>query len=597
MQKKKYIHYENLPLQTKFGYIRYVEFISNIYPVGEKKVIQCNFRDITDRKLAEERQKFLTDEEHKQRVFSEALTKNALSLNSTLRTEEVLDAIIDSIQNAIPYEAASIVLFEERHGRIVRSKGFAEKGFSTYLEQNLFDYSKYPTIQKMIDTGSYVLIPDTRNEPIWIHDEKSPWKILSCVETPIKEEDKVIGFVTLNSSIAGFYTNEHAQQLMTFTDQVSNALKNARLFENTQRRMRRMNSLTLIGQAINSSLDINVSLEVVLMQTLEQLGADAADILLANYVSNSLAFAKAKGFRSNEISKSNLSLGTGFSGQAVLERKIISIPDLRSAPESYFRNSLIDNEGFISYYCVPLITKGLLKGVMEIYFRKVHQADQEWLEFLEMLGQQTAIAINNAELLNSLQASNNDLRNVYDATLMSWVEALDMRDKVTEGHSLWVTKKTLLLAKIMGIEDKHMINVKRGALLHDIGKISISDSILNKTGPLSEEEWNSMRKHPQYAYQLLSKIKYLKDALDIPYCHHEKWDGSGYPRGLKGEAIPKVARIFAVINVWNALISDRPYRPAWSQEKALKYIQDQSGIHFDPQVVKVFIDNIKLLID
>jgi len=497
--------------------------------------------DITERKQAEERQKILSEEEHKQRIFSEALTRNVLGLNTTLKTDEILDVIIDNIHNVIPYEAASIILIEGGYGKIVHSRGFAEKGFSTYLEQNISDFSKYLTIQKMIDSGSYVLIPDTRNDPIWIQDEQASWKILSCVEVPIKEDDKVIGFVTLNSSIPNFYNQEHAQQLMAFTDQISIAMKNARLFENTQRRMKRMNAMTLINQAINSSLDINVSLEVVLMQTMEHLGADASDILLVNYLSNTLTFAKAKGFRTNEITKSNLGLGAGLTGQAVLERKIISIPDLRSAPESYFRNLLISKEGFISYYSVPLITKGMLKGVMEIYFRKEYEADQEWLEFLEMLGQQTAIAINNAELLNSLQVSNNDLKNAYDATLQGWVEALDLRDQETEGHSLRVTKKALLLAKLMNIEDKDMINIKRGALLHDIGKISISDSILNKPVPLSEEEWKIMRKHPEYAFQLLSKTKYLKDALDIPYCHHEKWDGSGYPRGLNGEAIPKAA--------------------------------------------------------
>jgi HD-GYP domain-containing protein (c-di-GMP phosphodiesterase class II) len=158
-----------------------------------------------------------------------------------------------------------------------------------------------------------------------------------------------------------------------------------------------------------------------------------------------------------------------------------------------------------------------------------------------------------------------------------------------------VTDITLQLAKLMNMEDKEMTKIKVGALLHDIGKISISDSILNKPGPLSEEEWKIMRKHPEYAFQILSKTKYLRDALDIPYCHHEKWDGSGYPRGLKGEAIPKAARVFAVVDVWDTLISNRLYRPAWSQEKALEYIQEQSGSHFDPQVVNVFVNNLKSL--
>ncbi len=590
---EKMTHY--IRLQAVPGFEdSFARVIVSVMDITDRKMAEQSLQnELIKRTLAEERQRFLMEQEHSQRVFSEALTKNALSLNSSLKSEELLDSIIKNIQNVIPFEAVSIIMIEEGHGKIVRSLGFAEKGFSSYLEQNLFDYSKYPTIQEMINSGSFILIPDTQASSTWVHDDNSPWKILSCVEAPIKEDDKVIGFVTLNSSKSNFYTEEHAHQLTAFTDQVSIAMKNARLFEGTQRRMKRMNAMTLIDQAINSSLDINVSLEVVLMQALEQLGVDAADILLVNHVSNSLTFAKARGFKTSEITKSKLSLGAGLSGQAIMERRIVAIPDLKSAPESYFRNLLIEKEEFVSYYCVPLITKGMIKGVMEVYFRKPFDADAEWLEFLEMLAQQSAIAINNAELLNSLQISNNDLKNAYDSTLQGWVEALDLRDKENEGHSSRVTDATLRLAIHFNFEDKEITGIKRGALLHDIGKISISDTILNKPGPLSEDEWIIMRKHPEFAFQLLSKTRYLRDALDIPYCHHEKWDGSGYPRGLKGEAIPLAARIFAIVDVWDALISDRPYRSAWSREKALEYIQEQSGKQFDPRVVKVFVDYLK----
>ena len=398
----------------------------------------------------------------------------------------------------------------------------------------------------------------------------------------------MIGFLNLDSATPGFYSEDHAKVLMSFSEQVSTALKNARQFEETQRRMDRMQAMTQIDLAINSSLDINVSLEIVLIQAKDKLNADAVDILQVNNGTNSLVFSKAKGFKTDEIRKANFRLGTGLPGRAVLERALIAIPDLRSAPESYFRNLLVEREGFASYYCAPLITKGELKGVMEIYFREPFNADQEWREFLEMLAQQTAIAINNAELLNSLKVSNADLMNAYETTLKGWVDALDMRDHETEGHTRRVTELSLQLALRMGIKDSEIVNFERGALLHDIGKVGISDMILNKPGPLTEEEWVIMRQHPLYAFQLLSKSKYLIPALDIPYCHHEKWDGSGYPRGLKGEAIPLAARIFAVVDVWDALISDRPYRKAWTQKKALDHIQEQSGIHFDPKVVSAF---------
>jgi HD-GYP domain-containing protein (c-di-GMP phosphodiesterase class II) len=141
----------------------------------------------------------------------------------------------------------------------------------------------------------------------------------------------------------------------------------------------------------------------------------------------------------------------------------------------------------------------------------------------------------------------------------------------------------------MNITDSQLTHIRRGALLHDIGKMGVPDSILLKTDGLTDEEWDKMRKHTDFAYDMLSSIRYLQPALDIPYCHHEKWDGSGYPRGLKGEQIPIAARIFAVADVWDAITSDRPYRKGWSKEQALEHIKEQSGKYFDPQVVEEFL--------
>src|SRR4030095_309227 len=148
----------------------------------------------------------------------------------------------------------------------------------------------------------------------------------------------------------------------------------------------------------------------------------------------------------------------------------------------------------------------------------------------------------------------------YDSTIEGWSRALDLRDRETEGHTIRVTEMTLKIARIAGMADAELVHLKRGALLHDIGKMGIPDAILLKPDKLETEEWVIMRRHPVYAYELLLPIEYLQPSLDIPYCHHEKWDGSGYPRGLKGEQIPLAARLFAVIDVWDALRSDRPYR-------------------------------------
>jgi putative nucleotidyltransferase with HDIG domain len=231
--------------------------------------------------------------------------------------------------------------------------------------------------------------------------------------------------------------------------------------------------------------------------------------------------------------------------------------------------------------------------VLEIFHRRPLQFYPEWLDFLQTLAGQAAIAIDNATLFENLEDANRELLQAYDATIEGWSRALDLRDKETEGHTLRVTEMTLILAHKFNFADEELQHIRWGALLHDIGKLGVPDSILLKPGTLTEEESVNMRKHPTLAYEMLLPIHYLQAALDIPYCHHEKWDGTGYPRALKGEAIPLAARLFAIVDVWDALTNDRPYRAAWTREEATQYIIDQSEKHFDPKVVEPFLDLVR----
>jgi putative nucleotidyltransferase with HDIG domain len=212
---------------------------------------------------------------------------------------------------------------------------------------------------------------------------------------------------------------------------------------------------------------------------------------------------------------------------------------------------------------------------------------------MNALAGQAIIAIDNAQLFENLQYSNQELSLAYDTTLEGWGKALELRDKETEGHTRRVTDLTLKLARQMGIAESKLLHIRRGALLHDIGKMGVPDRILRKEGKLTEKEKIEMRKHPQHAYDMLHPIHYLQPAIEIAYCHHEWWDGSGYPQGLKGEAIPLAARIFAIVDVWDALLSDRPYRNAWTNKRTLKYIKDLSGKQFDPHIVEVFCKMIE----
>jgi cyclic di-GMP phosphodiesterase len=192
----------------------------------------------------------------------------------------------------------------------------------------------------------------------------------------------------------------------------------------------------------------------------------------------------------------------------------------------------------------------------------------------------------------SLERAHARLLEAYDATIEGWSRAMDLRDKETEGHTQRVTKLTLELARQSAFSETELRHIRWGALLHDIGKMGVPDHILLKPGQLSDDEWVLMKQHPVFAHEMLSPVEYLRSSLDIPYCHHEKWDGTGYPRGLRGEEIPLAARLFAVVDVWDALTSDRPYRPAWTREKTVAHIREQSGRHFDPGAVDAFLELI-----
>jgi putative nucleotidyltransferase with HDIG domain len=236
---------------------------------------------------------------------------------------------------------------------------------------------------------------------------------------------------------------------------------------------------------------------------------------------------------------------------------------------------------------IPLFAQDKLIGFVWVG-RKTEIAESE-VRLLASVANIAANAIHRTTLHEQTQKDAENLALAYDTTLEGWVHALELRDQETEGHTRRVVQMTVKLARAMGFDEDELEHIRRGALLHDIGKMGIPDSILRKPGVLDNHEWEIMKQHPEYAYKLLEPIAYLRPALDIPYCHHERWDGSGYPRGLKGEQIPLAARLFAIVDVWDALISDRPYRAAWSKEKVLAHIAEQSGKHFDPAVVEAFL--------
>lgn len=356
-----------------------------------------------------------------------------------------------------------------------------------------------------------------------------------------------------------------------------------------QQQVQRLAALREVDEAITSSIDISRTLEILLDQVLRQLQVDAAAVLLFNPQMDTLAYTSGRGFFTSLMSTTRLKRGQGFAWRAFLSRKPVYVPDMAGVSSDLMNTAVLETEGLVAYYAIPLESKGEIKGVIELFHRSTFPITPDWMSFADSIARQAAIAIDNASLFSDLQIANRDLTLAYDDTIRGWAIALELRDGETEGHSQRVTEMAERLARAMGLPEELLTHIRRGALLHDIGKMAIPDSILFKPGPLTREEREVMRRHPVYAYDLLATIDFLRPALDIPYSHHERWNGTGYPLGLLGEQIPLAARIFSVVDVWDALSSDRPYRAAWPKEDILSYLVEQSGKQFDPDVVKVFI--------
>ncbi|MEN3009072.1 HD domain-containing phosphohydrolase [Pseudothermotoga sp.] len=470
-----------------------------------------------------------------------------------------------------------------------------------YLEGLIIRWDDSPYAQgavgRSIKTGEPQIIEDVLTDERFIvwRDKIAPYGFKTVLSFPLISPKGVFGVLVLYSDKYGFFSREKVEQIRILSHLAAAALENARLFEELEKRFKRIQALHEIDRAISASTDLNLVLNVLLDQIMHQLNVDAVDVFLLNEHSMKLEYVAGGGFTSPQSLFMSFELGEGLIGCVGLNREPIVVKGNlcefceKFEGSSCRRKEIILQEGFKFYAAFPLIAKGKLLGVLEVFRRSNVEENEDWLEFLKILSNQAAIAIDNAKMFETLQKKSVELMRAYDETIEGWAHVLDLRDKETEGHSERVAELTLEIARRMNVREEDMRYIRWGALLHDIGKMAIPDRVLQKPGKLTDEEWQIMKMHPVYAYQMLSRIEYLRPALDIPYCHHERWDGTGYPRGLKGYEIPLSARIFAVVDVYDALTSDRPYRKAWTKEEAIEYIKNQSGKHFDPKVVDVFL--------
>jgi putative nucleotidyltransferase with HDIG domain len=546
---------------------------------GSRELVQRNWEN-----------RILLLKERREHDLSERLERISRALSEILDLRKLLDLICRESADLFETHAAFLWLLEE--GELV---GFAAHGpgADEFIGRRIPIYDAQVLGARVTRERKPILVSHTANSPDVDPTLTERFGVKSMMGIPLIKGARILGaLMILDLEHPHRFNAQDLEMASVLGGHAALAIDNAQLYEKAQLHLKQERALREIDLAITSKMELSETLQVVLYQACARLHVDAAAILLLDPATQTLNFSSGRGFRSELIQTTRLPLDEGRAARAIQERRTFGRAEIEAPSHIADRAEVLQEEQFVSYFIVPLLAKDKLLGALEVYHRSPLIMRSEWLKFLETLAGQAAIAIDNATLFTELQNSNAHLIEAYDTTLEGWSMALDLRDKETEGHTQRVTEMTVRLAERMGVELQDVVQMRRGALLHDIGKMGIPDRILLKPDALTEEEWEIMRMHPSYALQMLKPIGYLAGAIDIPYCHHEKWDGTGYPRGLKGEEIPLAARIFSIVDVYDALTSDRPYRTGWPKDRALRHIRGLSGTHFDPRVVEAFLQMV-----
>jgi len=382
-------------------------------------------------------------------------------------------------------------------------------------------------------------------------------------------------------------TSVAVQDLSQITNSIQ--LLQSKVSEQLHTGQRQLQALVSVGSVINSSMGLERVLNEVMDSVIELMRAERGFIMMRDDDGEFKPQA-ARGMDHVSLEGDTFSVSKTIVRRVAETGEPVLTTNAQEDPRFEKQDSVLEHN-LRSILCVPLKLKEQIIGVIFVDSRVFSSLFQENdLEILLAFADQAAVAIDNARLFEDMKRAHKELKAAYDETIKGWALALELRDKETEGHTQRVTALTQTLAKKLGVKGEELLYIKYGSLLHDIGKMAIPDEILLKPGGFSLKERKYMELHPLFAKDMLDPIEFLHPATDIPYYHHEKWDGSGYPHNLKGEEIPFAARIFAVVDVWDALTSDRPYRKPIDPSEVRKLIHEGSGSHFDPRVVDAFLE-------
>jgi PAS domain S-box-containing protein len=521
----------------------------------------------------------------------ETIVRMASSIRNVSSQQEMIRLILDQL----------IYLFEGQAGILATRDGHSGEihflpGRGRWEDPQVFQRATLIEASHRIFTNRKPLVFGNAADDDRLASPDIFSELSQVVCLPLLTQDETIGAVWLGKKAT---TNDmippsadEVKMLMTACDIAASALHRTILHEETELRIRRLRALREINLGISGSMNIMVILNSLLKCLGNDIGMEAAAVLFTNPEKNSLTFVAGQGFDPMPPLGDAFSMDDDLAGKAVRTNQIVTASSSNDTIAGFSRPWKDLLNAYHYYECVPLTIKGQVKGVFEFFHTTTPAADTEWIDFLANIASQLAVTLDNAELFEKVSVTNMELTKSYDATIEIWARAMEHRTNETEGHADRVVEVAVRLAKAMGLPEDDLIQIRRGALLHDIGIIVLPDSILSKPGSLTPLEWETMRMHPTMAQEFLGTIDFLRPAVEIAYCHHERWDGLGYPRGLKAEEIPLGARIFTVVDVWDALRSNRPYRPGWPESRVRAYLRQESGTRFDPDVVSIFLGKV-----
>ena len=462
----------------------------------------------------------------------------------------------------------------------------------------IYSMKDYPTIMKYLWAGQAVTIQaDDKNLFDAERKQFVDYGVKSMLFVPIMTHGNLIGNAEIwESRQPREFALAEIRLVQAMAGHAGGIIENARLFETIRHRTDELEALVEVSTSLRTASSVDEMIPILAHQAMRIVHSTRASIFLLESKTGDLV---SSGWYSiNSDKKSELpvemvlrhSLGQGITGHVVQTGRIYVTEDLQNDPVAIILPGEAERlKNVHSGVSLPLRANERIIGVFHVWSEYRRAFSNTDIRLLTAVAEIAGSALQRAAFHEQTLQHADELALAYDNTLAGWARALELRDELTEDHTRRVIELTVHLARRMGLSEDELVQVRRGATLHDIGKMAIPDSILNKTGPLTESELQIIHLHPQYAYDMLSSISFLEPALDIPFCHHEHWDGTGYPRGLKGDEIPLSARIFAIVDVWDALTSDRPYRKAWSKEKTIEYIKENSGKYFDPKVVETFL--------